>query len=555
MFNEMRPVRLHKTMIRCLAAILLGLYGCHTAMAGENIPRLERQGDITRLSVDGAPFLVLGGELGNSSASSAAYMAPLWPKLKAMHLNTVLLPVYWEQIEPREGAFDFSVLDRMIDEARRHDLRLILLWFGSWKNSMSSYAPAWVKLDQERFPRIRDDKGQSHEILTAFSDNNLEADRKAFVQLMRHLKSYDGKRHTVIMVQVENEVGMLPSARDYHPLANRAFEAPVPTELMDYLARNREKLAPELATIWERHGAKTRGEWEEIFGSGLHTDEIFTAWHLARFTNEVTAAGKAAYSLPMFVNAALPRPGRKPGSGYPSGGPLPHLMDVWKAAAPAIDFLAPDFYNPDFKYWNDLYTRQGDPLLVPEHQFNDTVAAKAAFAIGHYEALGFAPFSIENGAAENNTALASMYGLIAQLTPLIARHQGQGRIEGVLFDKENRETELRLGSYRLICRHDYTLGTGWSARAADPDWPAAGAIIIQKGAHEYYVAGSGVVITFEAVAGGTTKVGILNAEEGVFKNGNWHPGRLLNGDQTHQGRHIRLPMDGYGIQRFELYTY
>lgn len=547
-------MQFHKLVIRCFAFILATLCLNPAVAAGENIPRLERQGDVTRLSVDGRPFLMLGGELGNSSASSAEYMAPVWPKLKAMNLNTVLLPVYWELLEPREGVFDFSLVERMIDEARRHDLKLVLLWFGSWKNSMSSYAPAWVKLDQARFPRIRDDKGQSHEILTAFSDNNLEADRKAFAELMRHLKKYDGKRHTVIMVQVENEVGMLPSARDYHPLANSAFEAPVPAELTDYLARNREKLAPEFAALWEKHGAKTRGDWEEIFGSGLHTDEIFTAWHLARFTNEVTAAGKAAYSLPMFVNAALPRPGRKPGSGYPSGGPLPHLMDVWKAAAPAVDFLAPDFYNPDFKHWNDLYTRQGDPLFIPEHQFNDTVAAKAAFAIGHYEALGFAPFSIENGTTANNAALASMYGLMAQLAPLIAHHQGRGRIEGVLFDKDNRESVLQLGAYRLTCRHDYTLGAGWAPRAAEPEWPAAGAVIIQNGEHEFYVAGSGVVFTFEP-ADRSGRAGILTAEEGVFKNGNWLAGRLLNGDQTHQGRHIRLPADEYGIQRFELYIY
>ncbi len=224
-----------EVIIRYCAAALLMLFWSPAGLAGNVIPHLEKQEDAIRLSVDGRPFLVLGGELGNSSAASADYMTPVWPRLKAMHLNTVLMPVYWELIEPRETEFDFSLLDRQIDAARAHDLKLILLWFGSWKNSMSSYAPAWVKLDQQRFPRIRDDKGTSHEILTAFSDNNLQADRKAFVQLMRHLKGYDDKHHTVIMVQVENEVGMLPSARDHHPLANKAFEGPVPAELLEYL--------------------------------------------------------------------------------------------------------------------------------------------------------------------------------------------------------------------------------------------------------------------------------------------------------------------------------
>ncbi len=228
-------------------------------------------------------------------------------------------------------------------------------------------------------------------------------------------------------------------------------------------------------------------------------------------------------------------------------------MDVWKAAAPAIDFLSPDFYNPDFKQWNDLYTRQGNPLFIPEHRFDDSAAAKAAFAIGHYQALGFAPFSIENGAPEHNSALTRMYELIAQLTPTLVRHHGQRRIEGVLFDKRNQETVLRLGAYRLTCRHDYTLG--WSPRAKDAEWPAAGAILVQTSDNEFYVAGSGVVISFQPDAGTDTKAGILKVEEGVFRNGDWHPTRRLNGDETHQGRHLRIPVDAYEIQRLQLYTY
>lgn len=249
---------------------LLTLLWWQIGLAKNVMPHLEKQGNVVRLSVDGKPFMVLGGELGNSSASSAEYMAPIWPKLKAMNLNTVLAPVYWELIEPQEGKFDFASVDHLIDAAREHDLKLVLLWFGAWKNSMSSYVPDWVKRDTQRFPRARDDQGASHEILTAFSDNNLEADRKAFVQLMRHLKDYDGKRHTVIMVQVENEIGMLPTARDYYPLANKAFKAEVPAELMQYLERNQNTLVPEFASLWREHGSKTQGNWEDIFGRPAH---------------------------------------------------------------------------------------------------------------------------------------------------------------------------------------------------------------------------------------------------------------------------------------------
>ncbi|UCD39305.1 MAG: beta-galactosidase, partial [Fidelibacterota bacterium] len=363
--------------------LLAALAGC----GQQHIPRLQKQGSTTQLIVDNEPFLILGGELGNSSFTSVEYMTPIWPKLKAMNLNTVLAPIYWELIEPEEGVFDFELVDRLVKEARRQDLKLVLLWFASWKNSMSSHVPAWVKKNQDRFPRVKDDKGKSHEILTPFSENNLQADLKAFTALMEHIREIDARDRTIIMIQPENEIGMLPTARDYHPLANEKFEEQVPEEFVQYLEVNKDKLVPEFHAVWAGNGFSTTGTWEEIFGKGPHTDEIFMAWYYAKFANTIIEAGKAIYPLPMFVNAALNRPGWLPGR-YPSAGPLPHIMDVWKAGGPSIDFLAPDFYFPNIKHWCDLYTRQGNPLFIPEHRFDNTVAAKAAFTIGHYESLG-----------------------------------------------------------------------------------------------------------------------------------------------------------------------
>ncbi|MBN1996755.1 beta-galactosidase, partial [candidate division KSB1 bacterium] len=285
-----------------------------------SIPHLRKQGETIQLVVENKPFIVLGGELGNSSFTSLEYMEPIWPKLTAMNLNTILAPVYWELIEPKEGQFDFKLYERLVNKARDHHLKLILLWFGSWKNSMSSHAPAWVKNDQERFPRVKDDKGKSHEILTPFSENNLNADLKAFQALLNYIKKIDNE-HTIIMIQPENEIGMLPAARDYHPLANEKFQADVPVEFLSYLRENKGNLVPEFRDVWAKNGYKETGNWEEIFGKGPHTDEIFMAWYYAKFTDAIAEAGKAIYPLPMFVNAALNRPGRLPGSGYPSAGP------------------------------------------------------------------------------------------------------------------------------------------------------------------------------------------------------------------------------------------
>ncbi|WP_286966122.1 beta-galactosidase, partial [Flavobacterium sp. UBA4854] len=250
----------------------------------QNIPHLQKTGNKTQLIVNQKPFLIRGGELGNSSATSMESMEPIWSKLTDMNLNTVLTPIYWELIEPQEGKFDFQLVDDLIRRARKENLKLVFLWFGSWKNSMSSHAPEWIKLNQKKYPRVKDDKNKSHEILTPFSENNLQADLNAFKKLMAHIKDFDQKDQTVIMIQVENEIGMLPTARDYHALANAAFQKSVPDELIKYLEKNKQKLVPEFLEIWKKNGFKTKGNWEEIFGKGLHTDEIFMAWYFSKFT-------------------------------------------------------------------------------------------------------------------------------------------------------------------------------------------------------------------------------------------------------------------------------
>jgi len=532
--------------------VLFVLFVIQFGFSQNQIPSLQKKGNATQLIVNDKPFIILGGELGNSSASSGEYMEPIWPKLVAMNLNTVLTPIYWELLEKEEGKFDFSLVDELIVNARKNDMKLVFLWFASWKNSMSSHVPAWVKLNQEKYPRAQDDKNRSQEILTPFSENNLRADIKAFEKLMAHIKDFDKKEQTVIMIQVENEIGMLPSARDYCPLANEAFKKDVPAELIQYMQKNKDKLVSEFYEIWKTNGFKTSGNWEQVFGKGLQTDEIFMAWFFSKYTNKVTATGKKSYPIPMFVNAALNAPGKKAGD-YPSAGPLPHLMDVWKAAGSSIDFLAPDFYNPLFKHWNDLFTRQGDPLFIPEHVFDKTAPAKGLYAIAHYQAIGFSPFSIESVNEPEKEPLGKIYNLVKQLTPIISAQKGEGKIEGVLFDKENQVQVLKMGKYEFTLKHDYTLG--WSPGAKEETWPMASAIIIQTGENEFYFSGSGVVITFKAVDDPSLNVGILKTDEGKFENTVWKTVRHLNGDQTHQGRHIRISMGDYAIQKFSLYTY
>ncbi len=478
-------------------------------------------------------------------------MKSVWKAVKAMNLNTVLVPIYWELLEPEKGRFDFALLDSLIHDARQHDLKLALLWFGSWKNSMSCYVPDWVKKDYKTYPRAYDKNGLAQEILTPFSPSNLQADITAFSTLMKHIKEKDENHHTVIMIQVENEIGMLPDARDYHPQATREFNSEVPKELINHLQKNKKTLAPALLKAWESAGSKTSGNWEAVFGKNIATDEIFVAWNFAKYTNRVTEEGKKIYPIPMFVNAALNRPNAKPGD-YPSGGPLPHIIDVWKVAAPAIDFLSPDFYNPDFKHWNDLYKRNDNPLFIPEIRFDSSVYAKVFYAVGHYHAMGFSPFSIESAANPEHQPLTQSYSVLTQLSDLITTHQGKSSLDGSLVDKTVSADTLTFGEYRFTVKHDYTLN--WSPDAKKESWPHGGVTVIQVGADEFMIAGTGIVITFSS-ATDNSRVGILTIEEGNYNDGKWTPGRVLNGDQSHQGRHLRFPAGHTGIQRLVLYKY
>ncbi len=543
-----------KIILPALAAAFLPLAAAALANEVPTIPHLQKHGSATQLMVDGKPFLILGGELHNSSSSSLDYMKPIWPGLAAMHLNTVLTPVSWELIEPAEGKFDFTLVDGLIAGARQNHLHLVFLWFGSWKNSMSCYAPVWVKTNLLRFPRAETRDGTGLEILSPFSEANRNADARAFAALMRHVREVDGRQDTVIMVQVENEIGMIPEARDRSATANELFGRPVPPELMDYLQQHQDTLAPELRKVWEDAGFKTSGSWEEVFGPGQAAEEIFMAWYFARYTGAIAAAGKAEYPLPMYVNAALIRTNFKPGQ-YPSAGPLPHLMDVWRAGAPRIDFLSPDIYFPNFAEWCEKYHRAGNPLFVPEARPD---AVNAFYAIGQYDALGFSPFGIEDqipaSGKDSLPPLAKNYEVLAQLSPLILANRGQGTMAGVWLDGSNRTQTVQLGNYTLNVAHDYTWPYSSGFHQTN-NWPRFGGLIISTGPDEYFIAGQGIIVTFAPNPPGDPIAGIASIDEGTLVNGRWIAGRRLNGDEDHQGRHLRFPPGQSGIQRVRLYRY
>ncbi len=514
------------------------------------IPHLEKRGKTVQLIVNGKPYLILGGELHNSSSSSLEYMKSkaIWSRLGQAHFNTVLAPVSWELIEPQKGKFDFHLVDGMIKEARKHNLHLIFLWFGSWKNSTSTYVPAWVKEDEQRFPLVENEYGKHLDILTPLSRYTLKADANAFAHLMQHIKQVDGNKHTVIMMQVENEVGILGATRDFSNLANKTFAQPVPNQLIQYLQKHKDNLRSKLYQLWKNNGFKTSGNWTDIFGGDTATDELFMAWHYARFINQVAKAGKAAYPLPMYVNAWIVQPqGSNPGD-YPSGGPVAHVHDIWKAAAPEIDILAPDIYLPDFVHISQQYREPNKGFFVPESRAGEKGAANAFYAIGACNAIGYSPFGVDGIKNLRSNQITKAYDILSQLAPLILKYQSNGTITAVSLDKSHPKQKLHLGDYILHVQRLH----GWNTpQVADYGY----ALIITTISDEYFIAGNNFQIRFSP-ASNSGMAGFDYIEEGTFQQGKWHSGRRLNGDEisSRTGNVVRIA-NGLAIRKVKVYSY
>ncbi len=524
--------------MRKLCVLAVGLCGMAWS-ADSGAPTLTKNGAAVQLFVSGQPFLVLGGELHNSSASDLAYMEPVWPKLKAFSVNTVLATVSWELLEPREGHFDFRLVDGLVEQARKQQMHLVLLWFASWKNGRSSYAPMWVKTNIERFPRMQDKRGYNTDAISPFSDNARNTDAKAFAALMRRVKEIDSAQHTVVMVQAENEVGMLRESRDRSAAAQKAWNGPAPKELMKYLSEHKGRLLPELDSVWARAGYKSEGTWSEVFGDDPNGHEIFMAWQMGRYIGAVAEAGKREYPLPVFVNAWLVQNEKQVAGDYPSGGPVSRMMDVWRAAAPAIDLLAPDIYLPDFPAVCASYHRSGNPLFIPEASAGAEAGTNAMFAFGQEQAIGFSPFGIDGLPADH--AIGAAYKLLESMAPAILKAQAGGSIAGFVQGKDEVD-HASLGAYRFEVRYPSRRGV------------KGGGLILAAGPDEFYMAGRSMSVRVSSADSGlTARVG--EADEGRFVNGNWVAGRRLNGDETGGGGEIRLPDDGFSVQRVLLYRH
>jgi hypothetical protein len=511
------------------------------------VPQIVHKDGRYAFLVDGAPYLMLGAQVHNSSTWPTT-LPKVWPAMEFLNVNTAEAPIYWEQFEPKQGQYDYSVVDLLLAQARQHHVRLVILWFGTWKNGSQHYMPEWMKLDPERYSHVIDKNGNAADSPSPFATASMEADKTAFTAFMRHLKAADPQR-TVIMIQVENETGTWGSLRDYSPAAQKLFEAPVPADVLSAMEVKPTSPSPT---------------WQEAFGSEAEVD--FHAWAVAKYVQQVAAAGKAAYPLPMYVNAALRDP-LKPGApgSYESGGPTDNVLPIWKVAAPAIDILAPDIYqNNPVAYLKelDLYHRDDNALFIPET--GNTANARFLFSALGLQAIGFSPFGMDYtrghdtglGSRQKDEfeAFAMNYRLLRPMQREIARLNFEGKLKAVAEEQGKPAQTLPFGDWNAIISY----GARREGHAAGNLEPTGRALVAQLKDNQFLVTGFFCRVDFRpAGTEGQRKAGnivdgigqtpsaqidgkwqhrqFLKVEEGTFENGVFKFARIWNGDETDWG--------------------
>ncbi|MBO7602278.1 MAG: DUF5597 domain-containing protein [Bacteroidaceae bacterium] len=539
------------------------------------IPSLQKVGSSTCLIVDGKPFVMYCGELHNSTASSLSYMQEhrVWDKLKEMRLNSVIATVSWELVEPVEGQYDFTLVDAMMAEARKRDMKIAFLWFGAFKNPMMTYAPSWVKSNPKKYPHAVDDKGQEMEHISVYGTEILKADTKAYKAFLQHLKDTD-KDHTVVMIQLQNEPGLRGTPRDFSADANKAWKAQVPQQIVDYLKANKGQLQPDLERIWAKYGNKTTGNWEELFGKSEvnnqaenpirnFTEHVFTAYGYANYLEQMAKAGKEVYPLPVFINASVFGMNTR-GNSLGNGCSIPEFFDIYRASAPHIDILTPNSYMQQLDWLGKAFSWKGNPILIPE---STLVGARGLYIIGEYDAIAFSPFGIDYEDSELNPNLEKQHRLLAesydqmqQMGSLITDNLGSDKMRGIYLYSGRETDEVEMGDYVLTFgpRKSFDIGAlmapaGGGFQVEDQQQiEQGGALIVQTAADEFYVVGYGFNADVKLKDGVKSKFcGYDSIWEGRFENGKFIPGRLLNGDE----RNVFASYDKVNALKVKMFHY
>lgn len=563
--------------------LLLGV----SMLTKAQLPYLQKSANSNKMMVDGKPFIILGGELHNSTGTDKIALKEALKEAKSYNLNTVLAYAYWEFIEPTEGKYNFELIDYLITNAKQENLKVVLVWFGAWKSTASTYVPEWVKTNPKRFQRYTLENGKTLEMLSPFSEENRNADAKAYVALMQHLKDFD-KQFTVIMTQVENEPGCFENYRDYSPSAIKAWQSPMPSEMVEYLQKNKGKLFPALEKAWAANGNKTTGTWEEILGKSteqgeykFYTEELFMAYNYSKFINYIAEKGRKVHNLSAFCNGWL----YNNRGFYPHGTINPHVLDAYRAGGTALDFYSPNVYTIEYDELFNNYTLGGNTLFIPESLM---LPAGALYSIGAFNAIGFAPFGVDGERtkskenAVNLNLLKGTFKHISGMMGIITQNYGTEKLKAVYLNPVKETQEISIGEYKLTAtsgrKGGFSIDFGKSleeagkakmslgppptenkedkakAMPAGPFGPLpediSSAIIIQSGADEFYVVGYAAKFHFALKEGVSfSHLGFLSIDEGYFENDKFTATKRWNGDE----QQVKLPLDKVTVLRVRLY--
>jgi Domain of unknown function (DUF5597) len=540
-------LEMKRPIVAPMIAVLVVGFGMLARAQEHQVPRIVQSDGRYALMVDGAPFLMLGAQANNSSDWPAT-LPKVWSAIEYLHANVLELPIYWEQFESQQGQFNYTEVDTVLSQAREHHVRLVLLWFGTWKNGSQHYMPGWMKAQPERYFHVTNKNGEYVDSPSPFAQASLDADTHAFSAFMQHLKSVDSVR-TVIMVQVENETGTWGAVRDFGPAAQKLFASPVPPEVLKAMGK-----------------ATGTASWQEVFGDDA--DVFFHSWAVASYVGKVAAAGKAAYPLPLYVNAALRDPFKGGPGSYESGGPTDNVLAIWKAAAPAIDILAPDIYlldTPSYLRVLELYRRPDNALFIPETS-GAPHAARFLFSALGMQAIGYSPFGLDYTRSnhlerpvpnEPNAFLdptAQNYKLIGPMMREVASLNFDGKLQAAAEVEGETTQTFHFGTWDAVVSY----GGGRGRTAKGNAEPLGRALVAQLDNNQFLVTGYDCNIDFRPagtaqqrkarkIVAGTGQIPsalidgkwehrqFLRVEEGSYEDGAFKFLRMLNGDQTDWG--------------------
>lgn len=499
----------------------------------------------------GAPVFLHGLQAHNSSTNT-----PMLEKaIQATKLyggNVLEAPVYWFLMEPKKDEYDLSHIKTLIDQCREAGLFLIILWFATSKNGHPNYAPEYIKLDPERYLVARGADGFPLVALSPHCEETLQRDAKAFAMLMSFLKEYDGEERTVLSVQIENEMGLGYTDRDYSQKAQEDYKKPVPEILRGI----------ELEDMGERDHSNA---WRGTFGR--HAHEAFCAYYHARFIGRIAEVGKAIYDIPLITNVMVGENGiEEPGKSYNAGAAVGRVLDIWKAAAPKLDLICPDIYNAPMSEYTRIcsrYTRDDNALFIPESPtMGEHNAINVFRAVANYGAIGVCGFGAESALANDGSlqpqalSMALSMRVLGMMAPLIEQYRNTGKIHAIIQEEFATRTYLKLENYHVLTAFTSTgmrHGLGSRINMRNPEnqhllEQRGRALLVQSGEHEFYLSGVGIAVDFvlrpdpkdESPYGllgskQATQLNFLSVEEGHFENGEFVCDFIRNGDESNFG--------------------